>query len=168
MAQNQSTEMSIDYQWDGDNLMIGWGGYNIPFSMYQLETWNEIAKDRQYKSLGEHAEAYGAEMSRAKHQAIKYGKNGVRIIKEITRLATQNLELVMKLTKKSAKCEGVHPSRPVAVNINPKTMKVVCSTCGCSPTDKKLLLCARCHSAYYCDITCQRGDWAEHKTKCCK
>jgi len=41
----------------------------------------------------------------------------------------------------------------------------VCVAYGCLNTaDKK---CARCHSVYYCDTTCQRRDWAQHK-RCCK
>ncbi len=171
MAQQQINELDILYKWNGDELMCGYESCFIPFNTYQLETWNEIAKDSQYKSLGEHAEAYGTEMTRAKHQAIKYGEKGIRIVKEITRLATQQLELIMKLTKKSAKREGecINRSAVVPVTINSKTMKVVCGTCGCSPENgKKLLRCARCCAAYYCDATCQRADWAEHKTECCK
>jgi len=172
MAQQQSTdELDILYKWDGDELcgqlMIGCGGCFIPFKTYQLETWNEIAKDSQYKSLGEHAEAYGTEMTRAKHHAIKYGERGIRYVREITRLATNHLELVIKLTKKSAKREGECLNRgSVPVNIN--NYKVVCSTCGCSPENgKKLLRCSRCCAAYYCNTTCQREDWCEHKKRCC-
>ena len=39
-----------------------------------------------------------------------------------------------------------------------------CGSCGCDT--KKLSGCSGCHKVFYCDVTCQRADWGEHKTDC--
>jgi hypothetical protein len=44
------------------------------------------------------------------------------------------------------------------------TKKKVCNSCGAS--DKKLSVCSRCKSVWYCDGTCQKNDWLKHKQEC--
>jgi len=39
-----------------------------------------------------------------------------------------------------------------------------CKNCGIE--NKKLLLCRRCFSVYYCDVKCQKKDWSAHKITC--
>ena len=39
-----------------------------------------------------------------------------------------------------------------------------CRACGKSAA--KLLSCSRCRTVYYCDATCQLGDWKRHKVAC--
>ncbi len=43
-----------------------------------------------------------------------------------------------------------------------------CHNCGRHPTnaDKKLIICTSCHSAAYCDRTCQQNHWQEHEHVC--
>ena len=43
-----------------------------------------------------------------------------------------------------------------------------CYTCwSCrKPSEKKLKKCGKCHLAYYCDDTCQKKHWPEHKKTC--
>ncbi len=38
-----------------------------------------------------------------------------------------------------------------------------CAYCGL-PTEK--LKCSKCRSVVYCNVTCQKADWEEHKTSC--
>jgi len=39
-----------------------------------------------------------------------------------------------------------------------------CSNCG--DTNKKLSLCARCKSVFFCSVQCQKLKWKEHKPEC--
>ena len=165
---SNASDMRVLYHWNGDELMIECGGITCTYNEFQLETWNELTRTAtKQDTLGSVAEKYAKEISITKHRAIKYGDAGMRIVKEITRLATRQLELAMKLAKKSAHGNNT-PHVPICVTLNAKTMTVVCSTCGCSPKDgKKLMKCSRCCAAFYCDLNCQKSDWKEHKTKCC-
>jgi len=45
-----------------------------------------------------------------------------------------------------------------------ENMPRICRHCG--KFGKNLKRCARCHEAYFCDASCQREAWAEHKTEC--
>ncbi|KAI8591444.1 hypothetical protein BDZ88DRAFT_437621 [Geranomyces variabilis] len=41
-----------------------------------------------------------------------------------------------------------------------------CGTCKVPNHQRRLLRCSRCKDAFYCNIVCQKGDWAQHKSKC--
>ena len=56
------------------------------------------------------------------------------------------------LTKAKTKAKGKKDGTPV------------CFHCG--KADPKLLSCAACHHARYCDRDCQRKDWKRHKLAC--
>ena len=45
-----------------------------------------------------------------------------------------------------------------------------CMDCGKREHElgRKLLRCARCMAAYYCDVHCQKKDWVSHKVVCVK
>jgi len=44
---------------------------------------------------------------------------------------------------------------------------LVCSSCKKpSTTDEKLKKCAKCHLVAYCNPTCQKNHWPEHKKVC--
>jgi len=42
-----------------------------------------------------------------------------------------------------------------------------CSYCG-KVSDKALNKCSRCRVAEYCNATCQKAHWKDHKTECKK
>jgi hypothetical protein len=37
---------------------------------------------------------------------------------------------------------------------------------ACKKPSENLKVCARCHSASYCNADCQRADWTKHKAVC--
>jgi hypothetical protein len=58
---------------------------------------------------------------------------------------------------------------PCNVSENPSYDSVEsCTGCGREKEqdEKKLLRCARCQSARYCNSLCQKGDWSRHKLSC--
>lgn len=44
----------------------------------------------------------------------------------------------------------------------------VCAGCGAPGAEKKLMVCTRCNSVYYCGKECQGADWKKHKGSCKK
>ena len=43
-----------------------------------------------------------------------------------------------------------------------------CNMCHAARATTELLKCSRCKSAFYCNATCQRNDWSNHKKVCLK
>ena len=43
--------------------------------------------------------------------------------------------------------------------------KVMCSSCGES-NEEKLMQCSQCKTTYYCNRTCQKSHWKEHRKVC--
>eukprot|EP01125_Pyxidicula_operculata_P023290 TRINITY_DN99_c2_g2_i1.p1 TRINITY_DN99_c2_g2~~TRINITY_DN99_c2_g2_i1.p1 ORF type:complete len:1110 (-),score=228.81 TRINITY_DN99_c2_g2_i1:47-3151(-) len=61
------------------------------------------------------------------------------------------------------------PSSSVPISSSTSTPTTVkkCRKCGnVAKEDAKLLRCGRCKSVNYCNQTCQRDDWPEHKKHC--
>ncbi|KJX98419.1 hypothetical protein TI39_contig412g00032 [Zymoseptoria brevis] len=56
----------------------------------------------------------------------------------------------------------------LALPLSPEVRKTNCTFCGARSTERrKLLACARCKSALYCDRTCQKMDFKQrHKANC--
>ena len=50
------------------------------------------------------------------------------------------------------------------VDVKPENMEHACSRCH--KGGEKLMLCAKCKNARYCDRECQRIDWENHKSEC--
>jgi len=41
-----------------------------------------------------------------------------------------------------------------------------CHVCGISGDANQLLVCSRCHQAWYCGRACQKAAWKRHKVDC--
>lgn len=50
--------------------------------------------------------------------------------------------------------------------MNEITVRKGCSFC--KKNAEKMTKCGGCHAAYYCDRSCQKSDWPEHKERCGK
>ena len=152
----------INYYWDGDKLMIRFAGLSVAYNDYQHQTWNRLATTENSTTTSA-IEEYTKSISMNKDEAIKYGDGGIRIIEEITRLTTKQLELVKKFSKKAANGNNKQGDQ-LYVELDRETLTVVCRTCGCKP--KRRMKCSRCCVAFYCDSNCQKLDWEKHKTIC--
>jgi hypothetical protein len=142
----------------------------IKFNDFSNSLWNDLTLNRKLNDdINDIAVEYGKTITTAKKYAIKYGPLGIPIIKEITRICTQHLEFVVKMSKKQYKSnKGSTSSGVYAVCVNPETMGLMCLSCGKPPAaEKKLLKCSRCLLAHYCGADCQNADWKEHKKNCC-
>ena len=50
------------------------------------------------------------------------------------------------------------------VNVKPENLDHACT--HCHKSGEKLMFCAKCKNAMYCDRECQRIDWEKHKKDC--
>uniref|UniRef100_UPI00358EEA8A histone-lysine N-methyltransferase SMYD3-like n=1 Tax=Myxine glutinosa TaxID=7769 RepID=UPI00358EEA8A len=61
--------------------------------------------------------------------------------------------------------QGLYCAEPFAYVKNQANKSSVCDSCLIRK-DKGLLRCSKCKCAFYCDSSCQRSHWANHKREC--
>uniref|UniRef100_A0AAJ7TJB2 [histone H3]-lysine(4) N-trimethyltransferase n=1 Tax=Petromyzon marinus TaxID=7757 RepID=A0AAJ7TJB2_PETMA len=59
----------------------------------------------------------------------------------------------------------IYSSKPYACVVVKGSHDTVCDHC-LARKDGRLLRCSHCKFAYYCDASCQKGAWTEHKSEC--
>jgi len=104
---NQSI-MSIIFYFKNEVLYMNAGGIEVSMEDYSNQVWNdavieESAKGISKSSLGKSAEIYGKKISEIKKYAVPFGEFGIKIIREITRIACAHLIFVMEETEKLSK-----------------------------------------------------------------
>ncbi|KAJ8341850.1 hypothetical protein SKAU_G00341410 [Synaphobranchus kaupii] len=60
--------------------------------------------------------------------------------------------------------ELLFSTEPFACSVSKRVMKSTCE--NCLSRKDKLLWCSRCKIAHYCDASCQKQSWPEHKEEC--
>jgi hypothetical protein len=107
--------MSITFYFKNDILYIRADGNECSMVDYSNQVWNECVAELmifgiQKDTLGKCATNYGIHISEIKKYAKPFGDLGIKIIKEITRIATKHLTFVMneceKLTKQNKNKSG--------------------------------------------------------------
>jgi hypothetical protein len=58
------------------------------------------------------------------------------------------------------------PPPPSSVDNTTTTCELHCATCDATSTN--ILQCSGCNKVYYCNRTCQRANWKQHKLVCKK
>lgn len=161
----------ITFKFMFEELYIITNNDPVLFKDFSNTLWNDLTLNKKPKDdVNDIAVEYGKVITEVKQYAIKYGPLGIPIIKEITRICSQHLEFVIKMSMKQLKSnKGMTTSGVYAVCVNQDTMAVLCLSCGKPPApEKKLLKCSKCMLAHYCGKDCQNADWKEHKKNCCK
>ena len=54
--------------------------------------------------------------------------------------------------------------RPISTSAPASSTQFTCA--HCDTTSEKMQRCSRCHFAHYCNTTCQRAHWPQHKLQC--
>ena len=167
----------VEFEFKNGELYILISNEPVGFKDFSHQLWNSLVLDRKVGGdSNDIAVEYGKVITELKQFAIPYGLQGIRIIKEITRICSEHLMFIYKMATKQAKIakknktKGTPSSSGIfAVQVNTDTMEVVCLSCGTPPTpEKKLLKCSKCLLAHYCGATCQKDNWKIHKLNCCK
>ncbi|KAJ8393052.1 hypothetical protein AAFF_G00069560 [Aldrovandia affinis] len=60
--------------------------------------------------------------------------------------------------------ELLFSTEPFACGVSKRVMKSACE--NCFSRKDKLLRCSQCKIAHYCDTSCQKQSWPEHKEEC--
>lgn len=110
----------IIFQFKNGELYMSVNGSECSFTDFSNQTWNDSMRELmvfgvQRDTLTKCAERYGKIMSDTKRYAIPYGEFGIRIIREITRIATAHLTFVMAKSQELQKHSN-GKSRFVKVN----------------------------------------------------
>lgn len=100
--------MSITFYFKNDILYIRADGNECSMVDYSNDCWNEtvsklIIKGVTKDTLNNAAKIYGSHISEIKQYAIPFGELGIKIIREITRIATNHLTFVMTECEKISK-----------------------------------------------------------------
>lgn len=96
-----------------------------------------------------------------------------------TKIAGKNCKSSKEDMKQCVRCKAVVYCDAICQKVDWHNHKKTCSTTGSetSPSVKKccghcrnnkdeMKQCTRCKSIYYCDVTCQKADWLNHKKVC--
>jgi hypothetical protein len=161
----------IEYEFKGNELHLKRKGGLVPFKNYAPALWNVLTS--HHTNNDDCAEEFYHLMTNLKRAAIPYGRQGIRIIKEITRIVKEHFEFIIKIIDKTNKSidkrGGDKTNRLFAINRDVDTGKILCLSCNSPPApEKKLLKCGKCYLAHYCGATCQKEHWKEHKKNCSK
>jgi hypothetical protein len=158
----------VDYE---ELYMVG-GMNTCLFKDYSNDLWNEIMKSRMEsgKSIqpDDVVDEFYAGILVVKTNVPQSTPLGVKIIKEINKIVTNQLEFIIKMCEKQRKMKksdvvsgGMYS---VTCSSNGDTMEQVCRVCG--QRQGKLKRCSLCHVTCYCSAECQKKDWKEHKVVC--
>lgn len=81
----------------------------------------------------------------------------------VTISATSSAYLSCCHTSSKDEAVWIHRSEPLSSSIFSLAERICHS---CFRRQEKLQKCSQCKFAHYCDRTCQRAGWAEHKLEC--
>lgn len=73
--------------------------------------------------------------------------------------------LALFFTRADLERRVLPPGEKLALLENPALRRCACCDKKAAP-EKELKRCTRCKSVFYCDATCQRGHWKDHKVSC--
>lgn len=100
--------MSVAFYFKNDELFVSADGSSVSMEDYSNQVWNDCVSELmpfgiQKDTLDKCAVNYGRRISELKQYAIPFGKLGIKIIREITKVATNHLMFVMVETDRLSK-----------------------------------------------------------------
>jgi hypothetical protein len=180
-AKQKQIKMSIGFYFqmnpivDYEELYMVGGMNTCLFKDYSNDLWNETMKSRMERGVSIHPDdvvtEFFAGITDVKNAVSRSTPLGVKIIKEINKVVTNQLQFIIKMFEKQSK--NLKKTNHAAVrggiyavtcSNNGDIMEQVCSVCG--KRQGKLKRCSLCHVTCYCSAECQKKDWKEHKLVC--